>query len=81
MNPLAQVTDAKATAQITSIRDYEDFLREAGGFSAAKAKILARAWKDLPGQREAELKAEGAPDAAVGELLGFLKDITAGGTQ
>jgi HK97 family phage prohead protease len=38
MNPLAGVTGVKG---IATIREFEDFLRDAGGFSAAQAKALA----------------------------------------
>lgn len=58
-NPLAGVDSAKRGGQITNIRDYEDFLREVGGFSKAQAKLLAGAgWKAMPGQRDAD----GEPD-------------------
>lgn len=53
-NPRAQVDAAKHAGQITNIRDYEDFLREVGGFSKAQAKLLAVAWKAMPGQRDAD---------------------------
>lgn len=54
MNPLAQVASVKHHQQITSIREYERFLRDEGGFSNAQAKLLARAWCTLPGQRDAD---------------------------
>lgn len=58
-NPLAGVDQAKRGGQMTNIRDYEDFLREVGGFSKAQAKLLAAAgWKALPGRRDAD----GEPD-------------------
>jgi HK97 family phage prohead protease len=53
MNPLALVEGVKAE-QICNIRDYEDFLRDVGGFSKTHAKALASGgWKALQGQREA----------------------------
>jgi len=67
MNPLAQVTSAKGVAHITNIREYEDFLREAG-FSKAQAKLLAKGFKYLPGQREAEPKA-GDDDETKSKIL------------
>jgi HK97 family phage prohead protease len=54
MNPLAGVTDVKASQQITNVREFEDFLREAG-FSRAQAKQLAvGGWTRLDGRREAD---------------------------
>jgi len=48
MNPLARVESVKAAGQICTVRDFEDFLRDEGGFSAAKAKALAAGgWKAL----------------------------------
>lgn len=41
MNPLARVDAVKAARQITTIREFEDFLRDEGGFSNAQAKLLA----------------------------------------
>ena len=40
-NPLARVEQIKAADDITTIRDFERFLREAGGYSAAQAKRIA----------------------------------------
>lgn len=51
MNPAAKITAMKQREQLTNIREYEDFLREVGGFSKSHAKVLARAWNDLPGSR------------------------------
>jgi len=48
MNPLARVESVKAAGQICTVRDFEDFLRDEGGFSAARAKALAAGgWKAL----------------------------------
>ena len=59
MNPLAQIEAVKAALQITNIREFEDFLREAGGFSRAQAKMLASGgWSRLDGQREVDSEAE-----------------------
>lgn len=41
MNPKARVEAVKRAGQITTIREYEDFLREEAGFSNAQAKLLA----------------------------------------
>lgn len=41
MNPKAGIDSVKSARQITSVREFEDFLRDAGGFSKAQAKLLA----------------------------------------
>ena len=66
----ALVSSVKQAQQITNIREYENFLREVGGFSKEQAKILARSYKDLPGRRDADGEAERSK-----ELLGFLDGI------
>jgi len=71
MNPMATISAVKTAQQITTIREYEDFLREVGKFSKECAKILARSFKDLPGQRDADTKAATSP-----ELLSFLDGIS-----
>lgn len=40
-NGLARVKDVKSAAEIITIREFEDFLRDAGGFSHAQAKAIA----------------------------------------
>lgn len=40
-NAAARVAQVKAAAEIKTIREFEDFLRDVGGFSAAEAKRLA----------------------------------------
>lgn len=40
-NPLSSVTGIKSAGDITTIREFEDFLRDAGGFSRAAAKAIA----------------------------------------
>lgn len=40
-NALARTTSVKSADEIKTIREFEDFLRDAGGFSAAEAKRLA----------------------------------------
>jgi HK97 family phage prohead protease len=80
MNPMARIEAVKG--QITSIREYEDFLRDVGGYSNAQAKLLASAgWNALQKARDepkdpAEARDELQADAAqVGSLLDFLKTI------
>ena len=41
MNDQAGIEDAKASRNIKTIRDFESFLRDAGGFSIAAAKAIA----------------------------------------
>lgn len=40
-NPKARVTGVKAAEQIKTIREFEDFLRDVGGFSHAASKAIA----------------------------------------
>ena len=71
MNPLAGIESVKAAAQITTIREFEDFLRDAGGFSKAQAIALASGgFKALQDRRES-----GDADAAK-NLLFFLNSYT-----
>lgn len=53
MNPLAGIDAVKAASEITTIREFEDFLRDAGGYSQAQAKLLATGgFKLLQSQRD-----------------------------
>lgn len=71
MNPLAGVTSAKMR-QMTTIREFEDFLRDEGGFSNAQAKLLASGgWKKLQTARD-ETGDEGE---AATQLKKFLEGI------
>lgn len=54
MNELARIEAVKAAGNITNIREYEDFLRDVGGFSRSQAKLLCLAWKSLPDQRDVD---------------------------
>lgn len=77
MNPLAGVLSAKERErQISTIRDFEDFLRDEGGFSNAQAKLLASGgWRTLQQARDdASVKGD---DAAEQSLLDFLRSIKA----
>lgn len=52
MNPLARIEAVKA-ARMSTIREFEDWLRDAGGFTNAQAKLLASGgWKALQGARD-----------------------------
>lgn len=70
MNPLAGVSSAKERIkQITTIRDFEDFLRDEGGFSNAQAKLLASGgWRTLQQARD-ESSAESGDVAAITKYL------------
>lgn len=70
MNPLAGVASAKNFArQVSTIRDFEDFLRDEGGFSNAQAKLLAAGgWRTLQQARD-ESGGEGGEAAALKQYL------------
>lgn len=71
MNPLAGIDSVKQAGNITTIREFEDFLRDAGGFSKAQAKDIASGgWKTLNDRRDA-----GEADDAK-KYLQFLKSLT-----
>lgn len=72
MNPLAGITHAK-TRQMTTIREFEDFLRDEGGFSVAQAKLLASGgWRTLQKARD---ESDDESEAA-NQLAQFLKGIS-----
>lgn len=76
MNPMAGITSVKHADQIKTIREYEDFLRDVGGFSRAQAKLLASAWKQLPGQREVESVSDGeGSNQLVSEILSLAASL------
>jgi len=63
MNELAEIDEAKAASDIETIRDFETFLRDAGGFSIADAKAIASGgFKAKPNLRD-EGRAADALDA------------------
>ncbi len=70
MNPLAGIDAVKAAGNITTIREFEDFLREAGGFSKSQAVAIAcGGWKTLQDRRDS-----GTSDD-VKETLGILSGL------
>lgn len=73
MNPLAGVTDAKEKArQITTIREFEDFLRDEAKFSHAQAKLLASGgWKTLQAARDEPVNVADE----VSSLVKFLQSV------
>lgn len=64
-NALAQVDEVKAAQQLKTIREFESFLRDVGGFSVQRAKQIAAA-----GWGEVE-----ARDEQQGQLLKALRDF------
>ena len=71
MNALARIEAVKAAGQVTNIREFEDFLRDVGGFSQAQAKLLAvGGWKSMPAQRDVASDAD-----PVQQYLNYLKSI------
>ena len=71
MNQEALVHSVKELKQITTQREFEDFLRDVGKFSISQAKILSASFKSLPGQRDAE----GEAGAVSPETLALLDRI------
>lgn len=72
MNPKARIDTVKAAQQVTNIREFEDFLRDVGGFSKAQAKQLASGgWKAMPDQRDVDGDAN-SPKAVI-DFLSSLK--------
>ena len=70
MNPLARVSAVKSADDIKTIRDFEDFLRDAGGYSAAHARAIAsRGFKALEADRD--------DGGANNELVAAIKRATA----
>lgn len=59
MQPAATVTAVKAAERIQTIREFEDFLRDEGGFSHAAAKAIA-----LRGFKASDPRDEDGPDVA-----------------
>lgn len=71
MNPLAGIEAVKTAAEIKTIREFEDFLRDVGGYSAAQAKQLASGgFKALQSTRD-----EGDGAAAVKQIQDFIGKI------
>jgi hypothetical protein len=64
MNDLARNTAVKAS-DIRTVREFEDFLRDVGGFSHAASKSIARAG----------FKAAGAEPAGLEALVASLRDV------
>lgn len=70
MNPEASITAVKASDRIKTIREFEDFLRDEGGFSHAAAKAIAAG-----GFKSSEPRDE---DGALSDLLKTIRSVKAG---
>jgi len=71
MNPLARIEAVKRAGQISTIREYEDLLRDECGFSNAQAKLLAAGgWKALQAARD-----EPGEAGAAQSLLDYLRHV------
>lgn len=71
MNPLAGIDGVKNAGNITTIREFEDFLRDVGGFSKSQAMAIAGGgWKTLQDRRDSG----GADDAK--QYLQFLNSLS-----
>lgn len=63
MNELAGIDSVKAAERLKTIREFEDFLRDEGGFSAQRAKAIASAgWGAVDTARD-------GPDQALAKTL------------
>lgn len=73
MNPLARVDAVKHRAgQLSTIREFEDFLRDEAGFSNAQAKaIAAGGWKALDSARD-----ESERGVAVDQLIERINNLS-----
>jgi HK97 family phage prohead protease len=68
MNPKAGIDAVKSAGQLTTIREFEDFLRDSG-FSKAQATALAsKGWAGLQRRRESD-------DADAEQFLKFLSSL------
>ena len=70
MNPKASIDTVKSAAQITTIREFEEFLREAGFSKSAAMAIAAGGWKTLQDRRDSG-EADGAAN-----YLQYLNSLT-----
>ena len=65
MNPKARIASVKSATEIATIREFEDFLRDVGGYSKAQAKLLASGgYKALQSHRD-----DGDEEAATQQLV------------
>jgi HK97 family phage prohead protease len=70
LNRLATISSVKSSGRINSIREFENFLRDEGGFSHAVARAIAER-----GFKSSEPRDE---DGAISDLLATLKSVRAG---
>ncbi len=71
MNPVAGISSVKAAQNIETVRDFEGFLRDVGGFSAAQAKAIASA-----GFKAVQTHRDDDDAATVASYLKFLTSVT-----
>lgn len=74
MNPEARIETVKTRAKnVTNIREFEDLLRDVGGFSARQAKLLASGgWEALQTARD---ESDGADDGVKQLKWDFLRIV------
>jgi HK97 family phage prohead protease len=73
MNKLAAITGVKGAGSIATIREFEDFLRDVGGYSAVQAKLIASSgFKSIEATRDAGdgQDLEGSIERLLGTLTG-----------
>jgi len=71
MNSEARIDTVKGAQQISTIREFEDFLRDEAGYSHAQAKLLASGgWKALQQTRDGS-----GLEAAAKQLTEFLDSV------
>lgn len=72
-DPLALVDDVKARGGNRSIRDFENFLREAGWSRREAKAIAAKGWNGIAPQRDAEDDDSASPEGA--DLLASVESL------
>jgi HK97 family phage prohead protease len=68
MNPKAGIDAVKSAGQITTIREFEDFLRDSGFSKAQSTALASKGWAGLQGRRE-------SGDADAENFLKFLHSL------
>lgn len=75
MNPEARIEQVKRAGNITTIREYEDLLRDVGGFSNRQAKLLAvGGWDALQTARDESASGDAAKQLC-DHLESFARDL------
>lgn len=68
MNPKAGIDAVKAAGQITTIREFEDFLRDSGFSKAQSTALASKGWAGLQGRRDSD-------DADAEQFMKFLQNL------